>query len=267
MLIMVVDDEALVLRGLIKCIQDVEPDAEIISFLKSKDAIEYAEKNDVDVAFLDINLREEQNGIALGKLLKKINPRINIIFCSGYEEYIWEAVQDVHCNGYILKPATRETVKREMENLRIPLDRKEIGKDEIFVRCFGSFEVFCKGEQVIFPSAKSKELMAYLIDRQGALCTNGEIEAVLWEDDNSHRAYRIKIKKELEETLKKYKIQHILKRPFGSIGISIANITCDYTQWLQNDPKGIRAFYGEYMEQYSWAEVTKAEILRKNVDI
>ena len=33
-----------------------------------------------------------------------------------------------------------------------------------------------------FKRSKSKELLAYLVDRNGATCTNGEMLAVLWED-------------------------------------------------------------------------------------
>ena len=43
-------------------------------------------------------------------------------------------------------------------------------------------EIFVGGRPLSFKRSKSKELLAYLVDRNGATCTNGEMLAVLWED-------------------------------------------------------------------------------------
>lgn len=52
----------------------------------------------------------------------------------------------------------------------------------IKIQCFGNFEIFVGGRPLSFKRSKSKELLAYLVDRNGATCTNGEMLAVLWED-------------------------------------------------------------------------------------
>lgn len=49
-------------------------------------------------------------------------------------------------------------------------------------RAFGNFDLLVDGKRVAFKRAKSKELMAYLIDRHGASVTRREAFAVLWED-------------------------------------------------------------------------------------
>lgn len=64
-----------------------------------------------------------------------------------------------------------------------PFLEKKLSK-RIRAHCFGNFEIFIDGEPMHFQYSKSRELMAYLISRNGALCTNGEVMAVLWEDES-----------------------------------------------------------------------------------
>ena len=60
-------------------------------------------------------------------------------------------------------------------------------KEHIFIQTFGNFDVLLDGNPVHFSSAKSKELLAYLVDRQGALVTRVEAFAALYEDENYTR--------------------------------------------------------------------------------
>ena len=66
MKIIAVDDERLALDNFVKLLKKVESEAEIISFIKPADAMEYLSQNRVDIAFLDIEMGE-LNGIALAK--------------------------------------------------------------------------------------------------------------------------------------------------------------------------------------------------------
>ena len=51
------------------------------------------------------------------------------------------------------------------------------------VKCFGNFEVYAKDEKLVFKRLKSKELLAFLIDRNGAGMTAKQICAALFPDD------------------------------------------------------------------------------------
>ena len=144
----------------------------------------------------------------------------------------------------------------------------------LFVRCFGNFQVFLNGEsrQLVFPSAKSAELFAYLIDRNGAVCTNAEILSALWEDDgadeHSHMSYFKKIRRELEKTLAGCGCRDVLFRVWGGLGIIPEKVSCDYYEYLRkpDNLRTARTYRGEYMSQYSWAEVTHAALERENND-
>jgi hypothetical protein len=52
-----------------------------------------------------------------------------------------------------------------------------------------------------------------------------------------------------------------LVRSYGKIGLDTRRASCDYWDFLRGDPMAIRDWRGEYMDQYSWAEETKATLL------
>ena len=40
--------------------------------------------------------------------------------------------------------------------------------------------------------------------------------------------------------------------------VAVEEFDCDYYEFLQGLPSGVNAYTGEYMSQYSWAEMTLA---------
>ena len=247
MTILAVDDEKLLLMALENAIREAVPDADIISFRKAADALAYAENNRVDVAFLDIQMRG-MDGLALAKEMLEIDPRINIIFCTGYDDYISEAFRDVRCNGYITKPVDVQKVLQEMQHLRVPLLPNAPKK--VRFQCFGSFEVFVNGEPMQFERTKTKELLAYLVNAGGAVCTNNEIIVNLWDDDDDHYSYYKKLRLDLLSTLERYGCSEIVYRQRNGIGIVTDEVDCDYYAWKKNNHG---KYPGEYMKQYLWS--------------
>lgn len=246
MTILAVDDEKLLLMALENAIREAVPDADVQSFRKPAEALAYTEENEVSVAFLDIRMRG-MDGLELAKKMLEIDPRINIIFCTGYDDYISEAFREVRCNGYISKPVDAQKVWQEMQHLRVPLD---IGKKKVRIQCFGNFEVFVNGEPMQFERAKTKELLAYLVNANGAVCSNNEIIVNLWDDDENHDSYFKKLRLDLFATLEKYGCEDILFRQRGGIGIVTELVDCDYYRWRKNNSG---SYHGEYMKQYLWS--------------
>ncbi len=116
--VILVDDEKIILSGGLGTLREALPDAEIAGFATAGEALRFAHENQVDVAFLDIELRSG-SGLTLAKELRKINPKINIIFLTSYREYALDA-WELDSSGYILKPLTVERVLHEMSVLRYP---------------------------------------------------------------------------------------------------------------------------------------------------
>lgn len=245
--VIVVDDERIVLTAETSVIKRVMPDVEVYSFQKVKDALEFAEQNRVNIAFLDINIKGI-TGLQLAQKLQEYNPKINIIFCTGYSEYSLDA-HDLYCSAYLLKPINDEKLKRALANLRFPLSEKAKG---FKVKCFGNFEVYKDGEPIKFKHKRTKELFAYLIDRNGATVSTKEMAAVFYEGENKESNIR-NLRSDLNNTFEQLGLSDLLVRSGGDIGVNVEKIDCDYYDYLEGNKS---LFHGEYMVQYSFAEGT-----------
>ena len=261
MRILAVDDEKLMLERLVRCITEAVPQAEVVSFQKATECLAYAMKEQVDVAFLDIRMRM-MDGMELARQIKLLQPKINIIFTTGYSDYIYDAVSEIRCSGYVLKPVTTEQIRRELDNLRHPIEQQSGAK--VHMQCFGNFEVFVDGKVLHLKPEKMKELLAYLVDRKGALCSNSELLTVLWEDGGDHYDYLKKCKKSLVAALDEAGCKDVLVSKRGSIGVDKDAFSCDYYDWIEGKPSGINAYQGQYMTQYSWGEITNASLTQNN---
>ena len=258
MKILAVDDEPIALDGLVTSIREAAPDAEVAGYGNVSDALFFAMMSRPEIAFLDINLRAD-SGLDLAKRLKEIVPQINIIFTTGHRQYMEEAFE-MHVSGYVVKPVTAEKIKKELSNLREPVS--DGAPKKVKVQTFGEFEVFANGVPVQFGYLKTKEILAFLVECKGSMCTNGRLIDVLWDDDDaqSHRSYFGNLLSDLSKTLKEYDCEDILIRRRGQMGIDTTKIECDYYKWLDGDPTARAAFAGEYMSQYSWGDLTLSSL-------
>ena len=247
MRILLVDDEKLQLSRLEKAVKEALPEAEILSFINPVEALEASKKSTIDIAFLDIEM-PLLNGIQLGKKLKALNPIVNIIIVTAYEHYAIESYS-LHASGYVLKPATKAKVIEEIANLRnpIPLFKSE----RIQVKCFGNFEVFYDGKPLDFAYSKSKEVFAYLIDREGAAVSVNELSAVLWEED--HKSYLRNLIADIQATLRKVGAEGVFYKRYSECFIDVSMVDCDAYRYKKGDPNALNAYRGEYMAQYPWA--------------
>lgn len=258
MTIVAVDDEKLAMEGLVTAIEKAVPDTKVFGFRNAENVLSFIEENSCNIAFLDIEMRK-MNGIELAKRLKLKQPDINIIFTTGYSEYTVDAFA-LHASGYVMKPITSEKISREIADLRHPVEH--LPSKRIRVQTFGNFEVFADELPMQLQYNKSRELLAYLVDRHGALCTNNEIMAVLWEDE-VRSSYLKNLRSDLFAALSKVDSEDIIVKQRGKLGIVPEKIDCDYFDWLNGDAKAINAYKGEYMSQYSWAEMTMGNIISK----
>ena len=259
--ILCVDDERLALDALTDAVKEVLPQATIFAFRFGREAIAKAEQVSIDVAFLDIEMREV-NGLELAKRLKDICRTTNIVFITGYEDYALDAF-GLNASGYLLKPVSAQGVKDAMENLRKPIMPKQLAN--LRVQCFGNFEVFLNKVPVRFKYSKTKELFAYLIDRKGAICTCGELMAILWEDEagENKRSYLSNLISDLFNTFSLLGVENVVMKRRGMLYVVPEKVSCDYYDWNSGLEYAINAYGGEYMNQYSWAEMTLSAIERQ----
>ena len=258
MRILLVDDEDMALKHLSSVVSEVALDADIMCFDDCDNAIAEAKRKNFDVAFLDISM-PEKDGLSLAKELKDIYKDTNIIFVTGYSEYALDAIR-LHCSGYVLKPALKEDIEDALANLRTPVKYNE---NKLRVQCFGSFEVFYKNEPVRFVRSKAKEIFAYLIDRRGASADTGELCAILWGDtaaDESNRHYFRNLISYIRKTLKECNAEDVFICKRNHFAVNVRKLECDYYKYLEHDVAAVNSYKGEYMSQYSWAEMTLAAL-------
>ena len=259
MIIIAVDENRDDLDLISDLIYDADPDSEIIEYEDPLAALGYARQTRVDVAFIAIQM-SDLNGLELGKYLKELNPSVNIIFLSEDDDDAGKAM-DMHASGYVVKPAEAERIEWELEELRYPEYQKE--HKRVFAQTFGNFEFFIDGKPVEFKYKRTKEIVALLVNNKGAQTTNGEIMATLWEeegDPDKKVSYLCNLRQDLQNTFTKLKLDGVLVKCRGSLGIDKDRIDCDMYDWLENKKHSKYTYTGEYMSQYSWSEFYRADL-------
>ena len=247
-----VDDELYMLESLEEAVRASADISHVERFSTCSAALVYAAENPVDIAFLDINMRGI-GGLGLAEKLMALHPRCRIVFCTGYQEYAVSAFQ-LHVSGYLMKPITAEAVQKEIDHIKGVKAKEKL----LTIKCFGHFEVLHNGESLPFKRKKAKELLAVLVDRNGAGMTVKQICAILFPDDTDdtkNAAYLRQLVLDLKNTLKLIRAEEVLQHDTPYYRIDTNLIRCDYLSFLETGKPG---FYGEYMTQYSWAEETCA---------
>lgn len=179
MKVILVDDEKSMLLIMKKMLSKI-PDIELAgSFQSPVEAYKYIRENKVDMAFVDINMPEENGLDFVRKVTAEIND-IAIFFLTAYKEYALEAY-GMYAFDYLVKPITQERLENSIRKAREKLiflqpTKKEANRNKMIFNCLGNLEVNGKdGRSVQFTSSKSSELMGYLIMHKGRLVSKWRI--------------------------------------------------------------------------------------------
>lgn len=121
MTVVCVDNTPIMLQSLKENAEVAFPEADVQSFLSEESALHYAETAGCDVLLCEIN-PPRLEGLFLAEKIKKLNPRVNIIFvtvCSESEHA--KEVMRLKPSGYLTKEATNLQILEELRNLRYPV--------------------------------------------------------------------------------------------------------------------------------------------------
>ena len=257
MQIIAIDHDPLILKKLEEYLQKAAPTACLSLFETAEQALAFIRKtNTVDVLFLEPYL-PGSDGIALAEQIRRLHPKVNLIFISESNDFMPDAFR-LHASGYLLKPITLPQIRDQLEVLRFPVKPQS----RLRLQCFGTFEAFIHNRPLPFRHRKTKELLAFLVFRRGAVCTNNEIMAAIWEDD-THGSYLRDLRKDLVSTLKQNGCDDTIELGRGKMALIMEKVDCDYYQWLNGTVNGINAYHGEFMSQYSWAEFANASMQKQ----
>lgn len=251
------DDEQLAVNALIRKLRQIDPDGIHEGFVRLADFMDYADNNNIDIAFIDIDLGGSINGLELVKHLHEKFGDMNIIIYTGHSDPDYKAAAlDLFVSGYIVKPVSKEELINAIAHTRRPIN-------ELRVQCFGYFEVFWGAQPVKFERRDSKEILAYLIDKRGAEVSEEELRYLVFkegDDGEEKRNYVRNIIYDIRKTLGRYGVpKELILNSKGSYCINKALLHCDLFDFLEG--KNVRtARLKQYMEQYPWAEAVRSHL-------
>lgn len=257
--ILVVDDRQLAVNGMLRKLAAIEPEATVTGLISSPEALSWALEHHPDVIFTDIEM-PVLGGLEFAKQIRELSPSTNIVFTTAHAEYALDA-HGLYPSGFLMKPVSEEDLRAALSNLRHPV--AHYPRCRVQVTCFGNFDVFVDGKPLAFKRSKTKELFAYLIDRRGSRVTVGEVLSVLWEDGKDTASRRSQVRNfisDLRSVFSAVGEDDVIVRSRDSLAVVPAAIDCDYYRFLNGDANAVNRYHGEYMSQYSWAEMTLSKL-------
>ena len=283
----VVDDEQLALRHLMKKLQTIETVEVVGSFSNARDVLKGMKTLDFNVAFLDIEL-PGLSGLDLADLLKEWNKDVFIVFVTAYRDYAVQAFE-LHSIDYLMKPIMSERLEKTILRIQEQLEKRTTEKTNatlpskaLKIICFKEFAVYHHNTPVKWKTGKVKELFAYFItNHQDPIHRDTIIEA-LWNDVEYQKA-KIQLHTAisyLRKTLDAMGYPDTITFSNGSYVMEIDHYECDVHQFeriFEDHPQLtdanieifediVQNYNGDYMENngYEWALV-KAHAIRQKI--
>ena len=252
-----VDDELLAVEYTLSQCSLLPGIDEAKGFTEAQSALDWLRDHTAELAILDINM-PGIDGITLAARIKQMRPETAILFLTAYREYAFDAYA-VHPAGYLLKPVSLEKLACEVRCACGGTHRSP--RAHVQIKTFGSFDVYVDDRPLGFRLAKAKEILAFLVDKQGSGVTRSELFAAIWEDSPYDRRMQKQLDvyiRSLRETLQEYGIPEIMEMEKGVLRVRPDTFVCDAYLFYSGDSDTINAYRGEYMSSYSWASMTEA---------
>lgn len=222
MKILVVDDERPACERMVETLGRICSGYKVVAFDNAQDALNYEGKSDIEIAFLDIELDNLRYQIS-------------------------ESLESSEVSGKSGGSGGNEETTLE--------------KDERRLRCatFGNFIAYKEnGDIMTFSRTKSKELLAYLIDCAGFPVTTRDIAKDVFEAELDKQMSK-NISKIIIGLISDHKDEgydDIVIKQNRQIYVNRDKIDCDIYNAINGDVSALNSFHGEYMIEYSWAEIS-----------
>ena len=255
-----VDDEQLALDNFRLTVENMHGVESLQLFKTGQEALEWARKHEVTAAFLDMEMAS-MHGLQLARELHAINEDISIVFVTAFSHFALEAF-GADAIGYLLKPYTREEVRKELRKVARYMPSPE---QKISITTIPFFSIRIDGVELRIPNSKCKEMLAFFVDRGGVAASAGDIIANLWPDRPNDEATGTLLRvtyNRLLHLLTDAGIGHILESQNRQRWLVKECVDCDLYRILAGDVNAGKSYAGEYLREYSWAEATNARLAR-----
>lgn len=131
-------------------------------------------------------------------------------------------------------------------------------KPKVYIQTFYGFDVFVNGRVIYFPSKKSKELLAILVNQRGGSVSLAQVVHILYEnlkESTAKRNIRV-VYHRLRKTLEEYGCEEMLIHKRGIFSIHTEWFECDLYEFVKGNEAYLTAYTGTYMAEYPWASAT-----------
>ncbi len=225
-------------------------------FEDPREALLYAQNNPVDFALLDIEM-PFMDGLELGARLKALHENLILIYLTGYDSYVKDAILEVKADYYLLKPFDHKDIDGMVKRVTALGAERTRGGD-VRITVFDGFELYIRGELIHFVNKKAKELLALCVHMAGKHVSLEKAVDVLWEDhpyDNSVKSLYRKSVIYLNTIFREHGIENVFENGRGYCCIHRDHIECDYFDYLDGkaarDQEDLRE---RYLQEYPWAD-------------
>ena len=181
----------------------------IISSSYGNDAIDTFTNNKIDMAFVDILLRD-MTGIELVSNLRKkmINIPVIALYRSDMEIDLWDGLKD-EIDILVKKDERKNYLEHQLIQCQKKLNRWDIGPASTLGKTVGPFEInngsgdIWLHHQLLMLTIKQKKLMKHFIDHPNEVLTKQNIIYNVWEtkylSDSTLSVYINGLRKKIEE--------------------------------------------------------------------
>lgn len=258
--IICIDDEQAALDGFEAKIRRILPAHAVRLFRSAREGVAWAMANPTELVFLDMEM-PDMHGVEAAKLLHASRPDIRIVFMTAYSNYALDAFEQ-DALGYVLKPYSTEKLRHEIEKAE---RMRPAGGRRVRIVTMPNFEIFVDDRIVPLGRTKSKELLALLVDRAGAVLTAADAMACIYpdkaDDESGRSAFRMTYKR-LVDQLEAAGIAYILSQETGKRRILCEQVKCDLYDCLSGSREALNTYAGAYMSEYAWAQKTNERLSR-----
>lgn len=192
--IAIIDDELIQREYLFTILKSWKSSNELnIKMFNNAEAFlfDYEDNKDYDILLLDIEM-EKLNGVELAKKIRKDNERIQIIFITGFADYI-SLGYDVSALHYLIKPVSNDKLYQVLDKAINILSKKEAN---IIIKVDGQ-NIIIKLSDIVYIESLGHYISINTINKEEFVIKNG-INKFMKELDNTfiipHRSYIVNLK-------------------------------------------------------------------------
>ena len=219
--ILCIDDEPLALRLMVSMLKD-KPGVETLhSFDNTSDALACVKTENIDIAFVDIMLGNE-NGLNFAQELRSLQPSCKIIYCTGYPQYAIESINRGIVDGYLLKPIEANQIEKILNNICVQKLLTVTGSGK-------QLHISDRhGQPVIFTRRKTLQFFSLLLERRGEDASVDELCEHLWEHKADmiykNRQYLYALVSDLGATLKEHDAPEVFIKTTNGYALDMSQI-------------------------------------------